>query len=396
MYALPQRYENIRELPYPYKTLVAISSDVEYSSVDFLDYFLPFLNTKDATPLGRGLGLAFASSVFFYSNTHNHASLFDGLGLDAPLSRESSRLFEYIKCGLIDTNHAFGDFNDSVLFTREHALKAYELIDKHNLKLPIFTIHGNGNLKAMRQNVGFLPYHLGSVVGSEAYHTDLFRKYGGKYIWTDDWVDEPLLSIGLNGQAFCSFDGRKPGVGPIMQKLYCGDSTYYFFRRYRGTGVIAPTFQTFNHQVQSLDWEYLYNNSSVVIFYQHFGRFYVAHNSQSVTLELLLKYPYYLQGFYFLKEQQDKGNLLVLTTSALLSYLEMYYTTKVEHSVQNGVHVYRICNYEDRSLDFFNNLTIYISNPREPIAVYYKDHDVRFIYNGLDRRGLYSITITEE
>ncbi len=126
------------------------------------------------------------------------------------------------------------------------------------------------------------------------YHTDLFRKNGGCYVWSDDYVYEKAAVVSLDGGLLRADDGR--GMGEkFMQKLFCGDAEYFFFKRYRSTGVVAPTFQTFNYQIQSIDWEHFCHNCSVIIFYQHFGSFYVANKGNVPTiLELLRQFAYIL------------------------------------------------------------------------------------------------------
>ncbi len=219
---------------------------------------------------------------------------------------------------------------------------------------------------------------------------------GGAFIWSDDWVIEKFPRISLVGNITSTQDGRQLGSSTILQKLFCGDGDYDFFTRYRSTGCIAPTFQTFNYQIQSIDWETFYNQSSVLIFYQHFGSFYVA-NAKNIptTLELLKKFPFYLTGFKFLKEEQEKGNLLVLKTSKLLRYCKMYMSTKVESILKDNKLTLSIHNYETiEDMSFFDGLTIYVENYKNiALQCFYKDKPLKFIYNGLDARGKYSITL---
>ncbi|WP_104721204.1 hypothetical protein [Helicobacter mesocricetorum] len=222
------------------------------------------------------------------------------------------------------------------------------------------------------------------------------RGGGDFYVWSDDWVIERFPRISLTGNITSTQDGRQLGTSTIFQKLFCGDRDYYFFTRYRSTSHIAPTFQTFNYQIQSIDWESFYNQSGVVIFYQHFGSFYVA-NAKNIptTLELLKKIPFYLQGFRFLKEEQEKGNLLVLKTSKLLRYCKMYMTTKVESLLANNKLTLTLHNYENiEDLSFFDGLTLYVENYKDiALECLYKDKPLKFVYNGLDARGKYSITL---
>ncbi len=132
----------------------------------------------------------------------------------------------------------------------------------------------------------------------------------------------------------------------------------------------------------------------MVIFYQHFGSFYVAEKNVPTTLELLKQFPYYLNGLRFLKEQQDQGNLYVMKTYALLRYVRMYLSTKVTSESVENTEIYTINNYEEISdLSFFNGLTIYIENPKKMIRVFYRERELSFVRNGLDARARYSITI---
>ncbi len=215
MVSLPLRYENMREIPYPYKGIVALSNDAEYMSQEFLDWLILYCNTEENTPLGRGLGIEFASSLFFYSDNPLHTSIYDSLSAKARETPYAKCLRDYIKEGFIDTNHAFGDFNPVCNFTRAHALRVYEMLEKHDLSLPIFTNHGNGNNEAMAHNVGFLPHYRGSFPESPSYHTDLFRQRGGEYIWSDegDYVEERFPTISLNGTGVLSEDGRQQQCG---------------------------------------------------------------------------------------------------------------------------------------------------------------------------------------
>ena len=88
--------------------------------------------------------------------------MYEGLSADSKETQYAHKLREYIKEGLIDTNHAYGDFNVENNFTRSHALRVYEMLEKYNLQIPIFTNHGNGSMDSMQHNVGFLSHHFGN------------------------------------------------------------------------------------------------------------------------------------------------------------------------------------------------------------------------------------------
>jgi hypothetical protein len=56
----------ILKIPYPYKAILAICSDLD-ETPDRNQYFnlMKFLNSRDLTPLGPGVGLEVGNSIYF-------------------------------------------------------------------------------------------------------------------------------------------------------------------------------------------------------------------------------------------------------------------------------------------------------------------------------------------
>lgn len=159
----------LRRIPYPYKAMLAICSDLDRTS-DRVVYWeiARFLNTRQQTAMGPGLALEVGNTIYFdmpddqfaYWNT-------DDAG------REMIR--SLIRSGHIDCLHSYGD----LATTREHAARALDELDKHDCRLHVWVDHGtaatNFGIDIM-QGRGDEPDH-------EAYHADLTIGFGVRYVW---------------------------------------------------------------------------------------------------------------------------------------------------------------------------------------------------------------------
>lgn len=147
----------MRKFPYPYRAMLAISSDADHETLRKFNLAHQFLNTTKQTPMGKGLGLDISDSFFMYdgSNLHtytdeNHTPLSDELTWFKGTSNtpsEMSVLSAYIKGGWIDTMHSYGDFSmrdqSQTLFTRKLAIQAIQSLKDHGDVVTVWTDHGN-------------------------------------------------------------------------------------------------------------------------------------------------------------------------------------------------------------------------------------------------------------
>jgi hypothetical protein len=166
---LGQPAVSLRRLPYPYKAMLAICSDLD-ETPDWRTYWeiMRFLNTTETTSMGPGLGLEVGNSIYFdmppdqfaYWNT-------DDAG------REMVRTL--IHSGHIDCLHSYGD----LATTRAHAGRALEELDRHGCKLEVWVDHS----KAVTNFGADIMCGQGDVPGSPAYHADLTCDYGIRYVW---------------------------------------------------------------------------------------------------------------------------------------------------------------------------------------------------------------------
>lgn len=159
----------LRPLPYPYRAMLAICSDLD-KTPDRSAYWeiMRFLNTTEDTAMGLGVGLEVGNSIYFdmppgqfaYWNT-------DEAG------REMVRVL--IRSGHIDCLHSYGDLAP----TRKHAARALDELTCHNCKLEVWVDHGTA---ATNFDPDIMQGH-GDELDHEAYHADLTVGYGIKYVW---------------------------------------------------------------------------------------------------------------------------------------------------------------------------------------------------------------------
>ena len=224
--------ENMRSLPYPYKAGVAISNDAEFMSPEFFEGLMAFLNSTGLTPLGSGLGLEVTSSAFFYSAHPYSFSYFEGAVVGGRETAFAARMEEYLRAGWIDTLHAYGDFDGLGGFQRAHAERTFDVLARMGATLPIYTNHGDS---ANVQNIGGdAAYHLGDVPGTTAYHTDLLKAHGVRYIWTDSAVtgEPPVARGGL--RRFVPTRKTKTAPAFMADWMLRDGNTMQRFVRFRG------------------------------------------------------------------------------------------------------------------------------------------------------------------
>jgi len=158
-----------RRMPYPYRAMLAICSDLD-ETPDRHVYreTVRFLNTAERTSMGEGVGLEVGNTIYFdmppdqfaYWNT-------DDAG--------RAMVRDLIRSGHIDCLHSYGD----LATTRAHAQRVLDELARHDCALDVWLDHGtaptNFGADIMRGS--------GDVAGSPAYHADLTCAFGMKYVW---------------------------------------------------------------------------------------------------------------------------------------------------------------------------------------------------------------------
>jgi hypothetical protein len=158
-----------RRFPYPYRAMLAICSDLdETADAQVYAEQMRFLNTRQETSMGPGVGLEVGNTIYFdmppgqfaYWNT-------DDAG------REMARAL--IRSGHIDCLHSYGD----LATTRAHAVRALEELERHQLSLKVWIDHA----QAVTNFGADIMLGHGDEPGHAAYHADLTLRHGVRYIW---------------------------------------------------------------------------------------------------------------------------------------------------------------------------------------------------------------------
>lgn len=195
---LDAAHDSLRKFPYPYLAMLAISSDCDSATQETFERMHQFLNTREESAYGPGLGLDIADTFFVYNGSNSAAAynLFCYCaGTDPATPRHAELIRKYYDCGWIDAIHAFGDFshNRETLFTRELAQAAWDLLDQAGIAPTVWIDHGNtanvqnfgsySLFKSSRYQAGDNPYSL-------YYHTDLTLGGSVRYIWHSRHSDQ--------------------------------------------------------------------------------------------------------------------------------------------------------------------------------------------------------------
>lgn len=160
----------ISRIPYPYKAMLAICSDLD-ETPDEKAYFelMRFLNTAEDTSCGKGINLEIGNSIYFsmpkgqfsYWNT-------DDAG--------RNKIHTLIRSGHIDCLHSLGDLID----TRKEVVTAFDALERNGCKLNVWVDHA-----VAPTNFGADIMHgHGDDIKHSAYHADLALKHGIRYVWT--------------------------------------------------------------------------------------------------------------------------------------------------------------------------------------------------------------------
>ena len=149
--------------------MLAICSDLD-ETPDAASYFTisRYLNTREKTAIGEGVGLEVGNTLFFDMApgefSYGHAT-----------EDEQARVHALIRSGHIDCLHSFGD----LATTRAHAERALDVLNQHDCRIRCWVDHAVAptNLGPdIMQGHGDDPDHA-------AYHTDLTVAQGLRYVW---------------------------------------------------------------------------------------------------------------------------------------------------------------------------------------------------------------------
>jgi hypothetical protein len=315
--------------PYPYHAMLAICSDLDLTP-DFETYYeiMRFLNSSQETASGKGLGLETGNSLYFYMKQNQFAYW--------NTSKKYRRIIrEMIHSGHIDCLHSFGD----LALSRDHAKTTYEVLIKNNCRIPVWVDHA-----IAPTNLGndIMKGH-GDEIGHQAYHADMLRAYGIRYVWRGRVTsiigqDRPISFSGIYfhrhpftslytlaveaGKQLLARAGNKKyrlhRYNAVLEPILLRDGSYvYEFMRSNPFwgGVSSGDRGDRIHQVLTpLLFERLFRNGGVCILYTHLGKNDIREGPEVIT-------PQASKAMQMLSRYQEEQKILVTTTSRILDYI---------------------------------------------------------------------------
>lgn len=354
----------VRKFPFPYEGMLAISSDIDSTSVAEFEGYHRFLNTKEETPYGKGLGLDIADSAWMY-NVDNYSDQLDKeghhldysmsyfQGMDPKTIKDADKIIHYFKVGWIDSLHTFGDFsrNDQQrLFTRNLAEVAWQEMKTSGFMPKVWINHGTvtnvQNFGAYNPK-GLFQYQAGDDPKSPYYHTDLTLNNGIKFVWN---------SIGMS-----QFSYEDP-LYPL--KLRDGKQVWGFYR-YTNDEVKGKKLWTWEthelpRQLNKQHLDEVFQKGKYSIVTQHLGKGYdsLVFNEKDV------------QALQLLKSYQDDGKILVSRTEHLLEYARVNHHIAYSVYQSEGKFYINLTKIEDPvlggsvpTLADIRGLTFYVKDP---------------------------------
>jgi len=312
----------LRPFPYPFQAMLAIESDADHVTLRKFNIIHEFLNSKAKTPLGLGLGLDVSDSFFLY----NGSNLPDTIDYQGQPLRDEMTFFQgtshhlndgaiilhYLHVGWIDTFHSIGDFSriggHVTRFRRSQAVYAMSYLQKHGIRLAVFTDHGNQSNVANFGAYGlnhFEDYQQGDNPASSYFISDLLRKRGVRFVWPDLFSDRYSYSS---------------VIYPI--KLRDGRSIWGFWR-FTGTLRIQHIRHAWKY-----DWTDLWNPGDLAtelaparlqeLVRTHGFTVIATHLEGNADKNPLSTSA--IESLTRLSHIQDRGKILVARTSRLLTY----------------------------------------------------------------------------
>ena len=406
----------LRMYPYPYRGALSICNDLDGTSHhDFLEIHR-FLNTTLNTTLGPGLGLEIGDSFWMFRAEPGREPTYF-LEASTKPSPFAPLLRDLIQMGYVDCLHTFGDFNRVGGFRRELAMAAFEELERQQLKLRVWTDHGdihNFQNLATPWSMGDLPFRAsadGARTPTAEYHADLTLAYGIRFIWTGltpfPGQDRPLdpgermaalrdpgrLRAVIRrlrrrqikaGECSGLWENRLFTVGPLRD----GQSVYGF-RRFGRFGR--------DHE-DSLSWtlspevlQRLKDRGGCAIVFVHWGK------RDPSQMAIFSKGT--LARLRGLAEEYRHGEIYVTTTARLLTHISTRKSLRWTVRHKEGRWDIRIDSIRDPvggerlpTVQELQGLTFYCREP-ERTRIVMSDEEIKAVANPPDETGRRSLSI---
>jgi hypothetical protein len=340
---------SLRAFPVPFRAMLALCSDIDATTPYQFAAIHRFLNTREETDMGMGLGLDVGDSFWMFMGT-DVALRTDrhGSGQDAVMTwfagtseelKDADLIVYYYEKGWIDSIHSWGDFNrvdeNEFTFRREMAERGAAALSERGVRTTIWINHGNAansqNFEAGSRDT----HRQGARPGTGSYHADItVPALGIKYIWFSD-----------NDTRFGRHDILYPVTLADGQKVWG-------FRRY------TPGWSIWFLQDQLSDdnLDAIVREGFPVVVAQHFGGTDLWRPFTDVAADAL-------RG---LAERHHGGEILVARTSRMLEYLRVRDHLVYERS-ETAINILGIddpqLGYDaNPPLEYLRGITFYVEN----------------------------------
>lgn len=350
--------------------MLAISSDADHDTLRKFNLIHEFINTTQMTPMGKGLGLDFADSMFLYNGSnlpgpidyHNmplaqELTYFRGVS-DKPF--EGAILNRYIHGGWIDTLHSLGDFSmvnpHQTQFSRRLAIQAISTLKNNHDLLTVWTDHGNSSnvddFGSYGRQKSFW-YQQGANSWSPYQVANLVVPYGVHFVWAD-----------LPSDTFGMYSIIYPKRLPDGLKVWG-------FWRYTNTSFNWAGEPVWAWTGDDLARELTIQNLLQIEYLRQYA--IVAQHMSSNNDQLPLG-KNTIEALQLLARQYHEGRILVARTSRLLQYNVSQKFVRYYVSWTQGKAVIHITAIADPvfgthvpTLDEIRGLTFYTSNPQNAV-----------------------------
>ncbi len=401
----------LRKFPYPYMAALAISNDMDDTQT--LDEFLEiqkFINTREMTSMGQGIGLNIGNSFLPYEPANGAISYFSG---DPNVS---ATIIRDIRNGSIDVIHSYGK-KPGLSRSDEHAM--LQELRRNDCRIEVWVDHDRSP-----SNLGDdVTFGLGDHPGAKEYHADLTLRYGIRFAWLGRVTMIAGQAVPIRAGMFATiFDRDHPVYSAInvlkeiaknalavfgdkkyaMQEnndlvrvasLDDGQRIYEFIRfddYWRGVGTGA-TNKRLAYVISRKTLDRLKEVGGYTIVYTHLGKNndcpqYICPGTQAALRNLAREY--------------ETGNIYVRSTSRLLDYYVAHKYLRWKYDSEGGKTTIRIRDIADPlfgttvpNADALEGITFYVPDTaRTRIFLGRKELD-RLRQNPPDSAGRPSVTI---
>jgi hypothetical protein len=373
---------SLRSFPYPYRAGLAICSDCDGCTRNKFIEVHKFLNTKENTTIGPGVGLEIADTFFPYTTIKGEMAYF--LPNSTNKSADADLIEKYYHSGYIDSMHSFGDFEKGK-FNRSLAIKILAALKKADMAPLVYINHGS---RKNTQNIGhcfpWCGYCEGDNPHASQYHTDISiyqndSHKGGPFRFL--WKSDITANVGYNPlQVVTLADGRMINA----------------FVRYSTTkkGAIKWHLDNLQDQISDENLAKLISSGKYMIIANHLCYIPPGFDNSSIFNDRDVA------ALRNLAKKYEDGLIYVAPTSKLLMYSLVHDNLKWNWRGNESIININIQNVSDPASGNFTpseeqlqGITFYTPNP-EITHVYVTGTEIKDLEkNPSDYKGRKSVTI---